>query len=272
MNITNRDNLPVCLVDLLKADQQKELVDKRYSVTQIIGNLRELMLIRKHYDDISIDVADSVNTIFGSAVHNLIEKFDKTGMAEMSLEYQIGDYVLSGRVDLYDEKNHTLIDWKTASNWKVEHSDFEDYKRQGLVYTWLLLKNGYIVDKLQFHMFIKDKGKIHTWEYKVTTRDLVEIEKFIYDRFNLIKIYEHMEDDELPDCENTWYTGDTYAVYKKSGQARADRVLDTEQEAHDYISNKLNGAGIIEVRKGQHRKCQEYCICKDYCKYWKDRR
>ena len=227
------------------------------------------MLIRKHYDDINIDVADSVNTIFGSAVHNLIEKFDKTGMAEMSLEYQIGDYALSGRVDLYDEKTHTLIDWKTASNWKLEHSDFEDYKKQGLVYAWLLLKNGYIVDKLQFHMFTKDKGKISTWEYKVTTKDLVEIERFIYDRFNLIKIYEHIEDDKLPDCENTWFTGDKYAVYKNSGQTRADRVLDTEQEAHNYISKK---AGIIEVRKGQHRKCQEYCICKDYCKYWKDRR
>lgn len=95
MNITNNHKLPECLVDLVKSEQH-EPIPYRYSVTQIIGNIRELILINRHYDDIDLDVSDCVNTIFGSAVHNLIEKFDKTGFAEYKLEVPIDEFMLAG--------------------------------------------------------------------------------------------------------------------------------------------------------------------------------
>lgn len=274
MNITNNLNLPQCLVDLVEADQH-EPIENRYSVTQIIGNIPELLLTRKHFNEIDIDVSNCVNTIFGTAVHELIEKFDRTGYAEMKLKQRINKYELVGKIDLYDPKKHELIDWKTTSVWKVQSGNFDDYKKQGLVYAWLLKQNGDIVEKLKFHMFVKDWKmncdfpQIYTWEYKVKTSDLIEIEHFIYDQFQLIEELELSND--YPICEDTWYTGDKYAVYKDSKQTRADRVFDSEKEAHDYITNKLGGAGIIDVRKGQHKKCQEFCNCKYFCKYWKER-
>ena len=99
-----------------------------------------------------------------------------------------------------------------------------------------------------------------------------EIEKFIYERFTELVKLESVSDDELPDCGDTWYTGDKYAVYKKSGQAKADRVLDSESEAQDYINNKLGGIGEIVYREGEHRKCQDYCNCCQFCKYYNERR
>ena len=273
MHITNNQKLPKCLVDLVKADQ-KPPVENRYSVTQVIGNVRELLLTRRHFDAIDLDVSACANTIFGTAVHNLIEKFDHTGMAEMPLEVQIGQFTLAGRIDLYDKATHTLIDWKTASSWKVAHGDFEDYRRQGLVYAWMMLLKGYVVEKLQFNMFIKDWSsrcefpQIYTWEYKVTTADLLFIQEFIYKRFEQIEYYEeHL--NALPDCEDTWFTGDKYAVY--TNKSKADRVCDSEQEAHDYITNRCGGVGRIEVRRGQHKKCQDYCLCRTFCKFWKER-
>lgn len=272
MRITNNSGLPECLVDLIKADQ-KPPIENRFSVTQIIGNIPELLLNRKYYDYIDLDVSDCVNTIFGTAVHDLIEKFDKTGMAEYDVEYSIGQYTIAGRIDLYDETTHTLIDWKTASSFKVKKGDFSDYKKQGLVYAWLLLKNGIIVDKLAFYVFIKDWNErcefphIYKWEYKVTINDLIYIEQFLNDQLSKITTYDI---DNLPKCEDTWYTGDKYAIYSKSN-ARADRVFDSEQEAHDYITNHCGGVGRIEIRKGQHRKCQNYCTCRSFCKYWKER-
>ena len=273
MNITNRNNLPQCLVDLVKSDQ-KQPIENRYAVTQIIGNLRETLLTRKFYDNIDLDVSNCVNIIFGTAVHDLIEKFDKTGMAEMPLSVQIGKYTLAGRIDLYDIEKRTLIDWKTASSYKIKYGDFEDYKRQGLIYAWMLLQNGCIVDKLEFHLFIKDWNskcefpQIYTWSYKVTTADLIYIEQFINDRFEQIEYYEnHLT--ELPDCEDTWFTGDKFAVY--TDKSRADRVFDTQQEAVDFIVNKCKKEAHIEIRRGQHKKCQDYCLCRSFCKFWKER-
>lgn len=275
MNITNNYKLPQCLVDLVKSEQHKS-IPNRYSVTQIIGNIRELILINRHYDEIDLDVSDCVNTIFGSAVHELIEKFDKTGFAEYKLEVLVNQFTLVGKVDLYDEKTHTIIDWKTASSWKIKNQKFDDYKLQGLIYAWMMLKKGYIVDNLKFHIFVKDWNKslnfpqLYTWEYKVTTSDLIIIEKFIYNKFAQIQTSLLMSDNTLPICEDTWYSGDKYAVYTNNN-LRANRVFDSENEAHDYIINKCGGVGRIEVRKGTHKKCQEFCNCKYFCKFWKER-
>lgn len=285
MHITNKYNLPQSIVDLAKESQYKFKSDS-YSATTLLLSNREILLSRRHNDEMEVDVSDMVNMLIGTSVHSLIEKFDKTEMAEVYFKQEIlPNRYLTGKVDLYDEKNFTLVDYKTASVWKVQFSDFEDWKTQGLIYAWLLTKSGKFVEKLCFYAILKDwtardkrlkgsdypESQIYTWEYKVTTKDLEDIEQFIYTRFNELVKLETIDDDNLPDCENTWYTGDKWAVYKKLGVARADRVFDTEQEAKDYIANKLDGVGNVVYREGEHRKCQDYCDCCKFCKYYKER-
>ena len=81
--------------------------------------------------------------------------------------------------------------------------------------------------------------------------------------------YENIPDDDLPMCseEDRWYTGDKFAVMK-NGRKTALRVFDNEEEANTYMAE--NGGDYIEQRKGEDRKCKDYCLCCHFCKYWNE--
>lgn len=275
MIITNKYNLPQAMVDLVASSIYEPKADS-FSATTLLNPVKQTLLIKEHWNEIEADVSDRVNAILGTATHSLIEKFDKTGYAEMYLRQPIKDgYFLTGKCDLYDAENTTLVDYKTATCWKIIYKDFDDWKKQGLIYAWLLGKEGKLVTKLKFHAILKDwtarekrlaefkgdfypEAQVWTWEYDVSASDLIWIEQFIYDRFDLLL-------SGGCECtpEETWYTGDKFAVYKKESDARAQRVFDSENEAQDYISAK---GGVIVYRKGEHRRCQDYCDVYKWCK------
>ena len=291
MIITNKYNLPKALVDTIKNNQFAP-TEKHYSVTTILSPTRSVLLTRRYFNEIEVDASRCINQLLGTATHSIIEKFDKTGFAEIYLKEEIFDgYYLTGKCDLYDEENFCLVDYKTATVWKIKFSDFEDWKKQGLMYAWLLRKKGKFVDKLKFYGLLKDwtarekrladlKGdfypetQVYEWCYEISENDMIEIENFIKERFTELIENETISDNDLPDCGqiDTWYTGDKYAVYKSETAVKAARVLDSEQEAKDYIENKLNGIGIIRFRQGEYRKCQDYCDCCKYCKYYEERK
>jgi len=276
MKITNKYNLPQALVDLVASGIYEPKADS-FSATTILNPVKQTLLIKEHWDEIEVDVSDRVNALLGTATHSLIEKFDKTGYAELYMKEPIKDgYFLTGKCDLYDAENMTLVDYKTATCWKIIYKDFEDWKKQGLIYAWLLARQGKLVVKLKFHAILKDwtarekrladfqgnfypESQVWTWEYDVKVNDLIDIENFIYERFSALT------SDSIPDCtpEETWYTGDKYAVYKKLGDARAMKVCDTEEEANNYVAAK---GGVIVYRQGEHRRCQDYCDVYRWCK------
>lgn len=287
MVITNKHNLPQAFVDLVKADE-KEHNDKKYGVTTILKPVREIILKRRHDSELEIDVSDCVNRLFGSAFHSLIEKHDKTNMSEIDFEWNVlDDFYLCGRLDLYDCVEQAVIDYKTATVWKVTFKDFEDWRKQGLMYAWLCMNHGFTVKTIKFHAFLKDwtprekrrngdnypDSQIYTYEYNIKISDLMEIDDYIKDKFKAIRDSLSLSDDDLAPCtpEDCWYTGDKWAVYKNEKNKTALRVFDTQEEACGYITNKLDGVGKLEYRQGEYRKCQDYCeVCK-FCKYYKER-
>ena len=288
MKITNKYNLPQALVDLIKNSQFGH-TEKCYSATTILNPTRFIILNRRHNDEIEIDASQCINQVLGTATHSLIEKFDKTGFAEIYLKEEIRDgYFLTGKCDLYDEVNFALVDYKTANVWKIKFSDFDDWRRQGLIYSWLLIKKGHYVERIRFHALLKDwtarekrladmkgefypESQVYTYELKITSADLIEIEKFIRDKFDELIEAEKLSDDDLLDCgkKDTWYTGDKFAVYG-TNKNKAMRVFDTYEEANDYLNNK--GGVEIVARKGEYRRCQDYCECCKFCKYYQERK
>ena len=268
--VTNRYNLPQALVNLTK---DKEYVENRYSITELLGSTREILLSRKYSKEIEVDVSDTISALFGSAVHKLLEEADNEN-AEVKMEYTFNDGVtIVGVADKITED--AIEDYKTCSVSKINKADFNDWRDQGLGYAWLHFKlTGEIKRKLRFHALMKDWSKLkcvnstnypaiplYTWEYDIQDSDYDYIEKKIKDKIAEIKSGQMLE------CTNEekWFTGNKYAVFKKAGDKRAAIVCDTEQEAHNYITNKCNGAGIIDVRKGESLKCKYYCsVCK-YC-------
>lgn len=287
MIITNRCELPQAFVDAILEDE-KEHNPKEYGVTTLLKPTREILLKRRHENSIEVDVADCINKLFGTAFHSLIEKHDKTGMSEMELsEKVLDDYKLIGRLDLYDSVREAIIDYKTGTCWKVIFKDFEDWRKQGLMYAWLAMRKGYIVKKVIFYVFLKDwtarekrkqgenypESQIYVYEFNVTVGDLIKIEDWITNKFEEIAVNEKLSDDELIVCsdEECWYTGTKYAVYKNIADKKAQRVFDNIEEANSYLINKMDGKGVVSVRIGEYRKCQDYCNVSNFCKYYKER-
>ena len=284
MQITNNYNLPKALIDAIEENHTP--IDKHYSVTTLLKPIREILLNRRYYNEIKQDVSDMVWLIFGSAVHKIIEEADKTGFAEYELEELIlDDYYFTGICDLYDKENFCVQDWKTTSVWKIIHQEFEDWRKQGLMYAWLLRKKGHYVGKLKFNALLKDwsptdakfksdypQHPIYIWEHDITESEMQEIESFILTQFKALRVCEKLPDDMLPICslEERWNLGDKYAVYK-TGRKTAVKICDTEEEAHQAITDLCGGIGEIQVRKGEDKKCENYCLCKEYCSYWRSK-
>lgn len=274
MKITNRLNLPDVFYNILNKDM-KAPVENRYSVTELLKSTREIKLTRKYFNEIEVDASDSINTLFGSSVHLMLEQNNTKGEAEYKLEYQYNKFTIVGVIDLLERDTLTICDYKTCSVSKITKQDFNDWRMQGLLYAWLLFKKeNIIIRRLKFYALMKDWSKIkaaaggyypnsaiYTYEYNIEDSDYDYIEKWLNNKLS------ELDNDIIPQCsdEEKWFTGDKYAVYKNVGDKRAAAVLDTEEEAHNYITNKCNGTGQIEVRKGECLKCKYYCNCNKFC-------
>ena len=268
MQITNRHGLPDAFVRAV-TENLREPQMGRYSVTEILNPVQEILLTREHWNDIQRDASEYTAQVFGSAVHDYLARFDASGQAEQRLSVGVVDgFVLSGQYDLFDSNTMTLTDYKTTSVWKVVHEDFEDYRKQGLMYAWLLHRAGQHVERCVFHLLLKDWSEsdaerhaeypaegVYTYAFQVTASALREIEQFIRDRATAL-----LSRTETA-CTPTerWNTGDKYAAMK-NGRKTAVRVCDTRTEAESA------GGDYIEVRLGTDKKCNRYCLAAPWCK------
>lgn len=285
--ITNNLGLPQPFVDACMRDYQYK--EKQYSVTSLLKGSCQVMLERRHQKEIQSDVADNIFLLFGSAVHSILEnaKESDNQLKENKIITDLEDgYKMSGIFDLYDDETKTVTDYKTGSVWKVKFNEWEDYRKQLLMYSWQLRQIGFDCRYGEIVLIMKDHSKteakrdsqypqlpVHVEKFEFSEKDFEEIERYIYSRFELIKTCETLKDDELPTCtkEERWAKDDKWAVMKK-GVKRAVRVLDSEKEAQDYITMKeLDNKHYIEFREGEDTKCLNYCSVCQFCKYYQDR-
>lgn len=292
MKITNKLNLPNQLVELV--DNNYKPTPKQYSCTTILKPTRQIILERRYTNEIEQDVSDMCWMIFGIAVHSVIENSKESDgqFKEEKLKVDLGKYwdelkgyYLSGRSDMIDLIEKKIIDWKTCSAWKIIYKDFEDWKKEMLIYAWAVKDMGFDIDKSEAIAFIKDhnktKSKIDSsypnlpiWveKFKFNEKEFDEIKKFIYNKFIELKNNENVEDDELPLCtdEERWKDKTKYAV-KKIKNKTATKLHDNYEEAKEHLNNlekEFPNIYEIEVREGTDKKCLEYCSCCKYCNYW----
>ena len=80
------------------------------------------------------------------------------------------------------------------------------------------------------------------------------------------------KDDEIHECSPSerWASPDKWAVMKE-GRKTAVKVCDTEEEALNFIEEleKDKDKHFVEERKGQDKKCSDYCACCEFCSYYK---
>lgn len=287
MRITNKLGLPTSIVKALESDYQYK--PYQFSATTILQGIKSFLLMKRHSNEIEMDASEGLNMLLGTAVHNLLEGHaTDEELAEDYMKVKVPNtfYSVSGKYDLFNLETKELTDYKTCTIWKIKFKDFDDWKKQLLIYAWMLKQLGIEVKKARITAWIKDYSKsdyklailkneyypeaaIINIDFNFTENDFIEIEKWIIDRFNKIQNSEYLGDDDIPICseEERWYSGTKYAVMK-NGNIKAIKLFNTEQEANDFAAT--NKDYYVVERKGIDRKCVDYCNACKFCNYYKE--
>lgn len=287
MKITNKLNLPQPFVSAIESDHK--YTPKRYSVTDMLKGVREVILRRRHDDEIEEDVSDSIWLIFGIAVHSILENAQETDSQlkenKIVIPFENG-YELSGIFDLYDDETGTVTDYKTASVWKVMFNDWSDYRTQTLIYCWMLQQlgfeawNGEIVALLKDHSKTKAKTDysypnipVYRIGWNFTDQDLVGIESALKSKLKELEKAEQLGDHELPICtpQERFLKDEKWAVMKK-GVKKAKRLFDSESAAEEHaalLNDTEKGDFFVEHRPGRNVKCLDYCSAAEFCDFYK---
>lgn len=280
MKITNVMNLPQSLVNACGLEEHNK--PGCISATTLLKGVKQVILEHRHWEELEDDVSNRCWQLFGTSVHKLLEEKNPDAFTEEHFEFQTGGKTVTGQVDLYDMEEKTITDYKTASVWKVIYKSFDDWKKQGLIYAWLLKHQGLEVNKCRFIAMLRDwsvgeakkkpeypQSQIYEYTFDVTKSDLAEIGMFITKKVEEIVNAEGMSDDDIPPCsaEERWAKGDTWAVMKE-GRKTALKVCDTQEEAEEYAS-KAGADCHVEKREGKSPRCEDYCLCCNYCNFYK---
>ena len=270
------------------ASQDYKLADNEYRVTSLLKGTRELVLERRYHEEIEQDVADMIWLLLGTAAHKVLESFQEESyqIKEERLKVEVGDKVLSGQFDLYDANLKQVIDYKTTSVWKIIYGDFEDWRRQLLIYAYMLKQTGFEVEGGEIIAILKDHNKreaktkdnypplpVKKVSFSFSEKDFAECGQWIEKRLEEIGICLKLPDNDLPICteKERYNSGDRFAVMKH-GQKKAVKLFDNEFDAHQHLTNLLEVGKncYIETRKGEDKKCKDYCSVCEFCNYYKE--
>jgi hypothetical protein len=287
MKFTNKFNLPQTFVNVIHRPTYSK-GKAHISATEIINSPRIVQLKKKHWDDIEQDASEMVWSLFGSAVHNILEHGkDKNHIVEERIHLEYEGWNISGAIDLQEiEPNGTITvsDYKVTGAWAVMNEK-DDWHRQLNIYGWMVEKVKKVpVGKLQIIAIIRDwsaRDAASKEGYPQSPVATIDIPLWSFEQretFIKTRIYEHgtalfeMETDgEMPDCtpEEMWEKKTSYAL-KKDGNVRAKSVHETLEDAEKALAKseetaKKNEKFAIEVRQGERTRCRSYCQVSPFC-------
>ena len=280
MKVSNRLHLPEAFVKAVSTTRHNEA--GCFSATTLNKGAKEIILTDRHFDEITVDAADSVWAVWGTAVHALLESQPDNNFHEEYFKVPVSNSYVTGQVDSYDMEHGVINDWKTASVYKVMKADFSDWYKQGMTYAWLLKQNGLDVRRCRFIALLKDhsmtkaetdssypQAPVFTYEFEVTPEELEQAGARITAKVKDIEAAELLSDDDIEPCtaEERWADGEKWAVMK-NGRKTAIRVFDTEIDAEN-CAGELGNSHYVEHRPAVSRKCGKYCLCKDFCSFYR---
>jgi hypothetical protein len=287
MKLTNKFNLPQTFVNVI--DRPTYSKGKAHiSATEIINSPRIVQLKKKYWNEIEQDASEMVWSLFGSAVHNILEHGkDDHHVVEERLHLQHEGWNISGAIDLQEiEPNGTITvsDYKVTGAWAVMNEK-DDWHRQLNIYAWMVEKVKKVpVGKLQIIAIIRDwsaRDAATKESYPPSPVATIDIPLWTFEEreaFINKRIYEHgtalfeMETDgDLPDCtaEDMWEKKTSYAL-KKDGNVRAKSVHETQEDADKALAKSEESAKkgekfVIEIRQGERTRCKSYCQVAPFC-------
>lgn len=289
MKLTNKFNLPETFVNVIKRPQYSR-GQSEISVTEILSPPQLVLLRRQHADDIEQDASDMVWSLFGSAVHNILEHGkDDHHIVEERLFTTFEGWSISGAIDLQEVKDYKLYisDYKVTSAWAVQQ-DKQEWIDQLNLYAWLVERvKGEPVSGLQIIGIVRDWSRreaalkdtypqapivtldIPLWSYE-DREEFVRRRLTMHNEANFAAV-----SGDMPECtsEEMWEKKTTYAVMKEGGK-RAKKVFEIKEDAAVFAGQQKE-AHYVETREGGRTRCESFCqvapFCKQYQTYLKEK-
>ena len=290
MKLTNEYDIPQTFINILERPEYSK-GKANLSATQLLNSPKVVALTKKFDSEITQDVSDMIWSIFGSAVHKVLEHGkDENHIVEQRIHAEIDGWHISGAIDLQIVNNGSISirDYKTTSAWAVMNEKI-DWEQQLNIYAWLVeqVKRTTVTD-LGIVAIIRDWNRRESKskegyppapikELPIKLWSFEERERFVKDRISLHSSCEFAieTDGDLPDCTpaEMWEKPTVWAV-KKEGNIKAKALYETEAlavEAIDYFSGKdPKSKFLVEVRLGERTRCANFCPVSDYCQQYRD--
>lgn len=292
MKLTNVTGIPKTFENIIARPTYSK-GKSNMSVTELLNSPRIVQLKRKHWDDLTEDVADLVWSIFGTAIHGVLEHGkDDHHIVEERIHVELDGMHISGAIDLQEVEEDGIIlsDYKTTSAWACMNEK-QDWHNQLNSYAYLVEAAKKIpVKKLQIVAIVRDWSRrdAATREgYPKAPIVVIDIplwpfadrEAYVRSRISLHgdAFFEMETDGEIPECtpEEMWERPTSYAL-KKDGNVRAKSVHETREAAETALAAATEKAKkgekfLIEVREGDRIRCSGFCqvagMCSQYQEY-----
>ena len=267
MKITNKYHLPKAIVKAV-TPQERTFKDKHISVTSLIGPPLIFHLTKKHWEEIEEDASDRLWALLGTAIHSVLEKQGKEEETEQWLTLDMDGWEIVGRMDVYNEKEKYIEDWKVTSVWSFVLGDKKEWENQLNVYAFMLRKLNKEVKGLRINAILRDWQKRRAGENNYPPIPFVSKEIPLWtekEQEDYIKQRLALFDKEPEECtdEEKWVSGGEYALMQK-GRKKAIKLFKTQEEADNV---RLLPGQYIEQREKVFRKCKDYCPVRDFCPY-----
>ena len=282
MKITNKFGLPDTFINVLARPTYSK-GKAHISATELINSPKIVQLKRKHWDEIEEDASSMVWSLFGSAVHNILEHGKQENhIVEERIHLEFDGWNISGAVDLQEvyEDGIVINDYKTTTAWAVQN-DKPEWEQQLNIYAWLVQKaKNKPVKQLRIVAIIRDwsaRDAVNREGYPQAPVVIIDQPLWPFNQaeeFILGQLKQHGEayfesetDGNLPNCtpEQMWEKPTTYAVIKV-GNKRAKSLHETMEDAQHQL-NQLKGHEI-QVRHGERTRCASYCQVNRFCAQW----
>jgi|13_taG_2_1085334.scaffolds.fasta_scaffold21983_2 hypothetical protein len=302
MKITNELNLPGPIVTAV-SENNYDPGESDITVTSLIDSPQIRQLKQKHDDELVEDASMRIWSLFGSAIHKILDGLpeDRIATKRLHLECSIEvdgkqhTYILGGLLDrcvaLEVSPNSFVIqDYKTATTWEHIFGLKPDRERQLNLYKLLAEEVlGLNIVKLESVMLFKDwtpgqidrnkdypKRPVHTYDIpiwdKQTTLNYVE---------ERLLLHFH----QAPHCtaEERWEKQGTFRLMPKDAgpTTRALRVTKTREEMESYLewceTSKpavikkqpiITETSAVQVRCKNNSIGYSYCPVSNFCPQW----
>lgn len=123
MDVTNNLNLPLPIVNAVKADPYTK-GESDFSITELLQppQINRLQKMHEGHPTLVPDVADKIYALIGSAVHQIMEDHAEAGAVVeerlfRTVEVDGVEYVISGAIDV--QIDQTIRDWKCVGTGTV---------------------------------------------------------------------------------------------------------------------------------------------------------